>query len=64
MLGTLIQGRISIAGASISATEVALTDAFTTFERDNTVLLQLAAKNLLTGYKDAFGELDPLGRRP
>ncbi|WP_028057973.1 acyl-CoA dehydrogenase family protein [Candidatus Solirubrobacter pratensis] len=37
------------------------TDVFTTFEGDNTVLLQLAAKNLLTDYKDAFGELDPLG---
>ena len=34
---------------------------FTTFEGDNTVLLQLAAKNLLTGYRDEFGELDPLG---
>ena len=37
------------------------TDVFTTFEGDNTVLLQLCAKNLLTDYKDAFGELDPLG---
>jgi acyl-CoA oxidase len=37
------------------------TDVFTTFEGDNTVLLQLAAKNLLTDYRDAFGELDPLG---
>ena len=37
------------------------TDVFTTFEGDNIVLLQLAAKNLLTDYKDAFGELDPLG---
>jgi len=37
------------------------TDVFTTFEGDNTVLLQLAAKNLLSDYKDAFGELDPLG---
>jgi acyl-CoA oxidase len=37
------------------------TDVFTTFEGDNTVLLQLAAKNLLTDYKDQFGELDPLG---
>jgi acyl-CoA oxidase len=36
-------------------------DVFTTFEGDNTVLLQLAAKNLLTGYRDQFGELDPLG---
>jgi acyl-CoA oxidase len=37
------------------------TDVFTTFEGDNTVLLQLAAKNLLTDYRDTFGELDPLG---
>ena len=37
------------------------TDVFTTFEGDNTILLQLAAKSLLTDYKDAFGELDPLG---
>ena len=37
------------------------TDVFTTFEGDNTVLLQLCAKNLLTDYRDAFGELDPLG---
>jgi acyl-CoA oxidase len=37
------------------------TDVFTTFEGDNTILLQLAAKNLLSDYKDAFGELDPLG---
>jgi acyl-CoA oxidase len=37
------------------------TDVFTTFEGDNTVLLQLAAKNLLTDYRDQLGELDPLG---
>ena len=37
------------------------TDVFTTFEGDNTVLMQLCAKNLLTDYKDHFGELDPLG---
>jgi acyl-CoA oxidase len=37
------------------------TDVFTTFEGDNTVLLQLAAKNLLTDFRDSFGELDPLG---
>jgi acyl-CoA oxidase len=37
------------------------TDVFTTFEGDNTVLLQLAAKNLLTDFRDQFGELDPLG---
>jgi acyl-CoA oxidase len=30
------------------------TDVFTTFEGDNTVLLQLVAKSLLTGYKDQF----------
>jgi acyl-CoA oxidase len=37
------------------------TDVFTTFEGDNTVLLQLAAKNLLTDFRDQLGELDPLG---
>ena len=37
------------------------TDVFTTFEGDNTVLLQLCAKNLLTDYRDQFGELDRLG---
>ena len=36
-------------------------DVFTTFEGDNMVLLQLTAKNLLTDYRDQFGELDPLG---
>ena len=47
--------------ASRFASLKADTDVFTTFEGDNTILLQLAAKNLLTDYKDAFGELDPLG---
>jgi acyl-CoA oxidase len=37
------------------------TDVFTTFEGDNTVLLQLTGKNLLTGFRDQLGELDPLG---
>lgn len=37
------------------------TDVFTTFEGDNTVLLQLVAKGLLTGFRDHFGELDVLG---
>ncbi|MDQ2837434.1 MAG: acyl-CoA dehydrogenase family protein [Actinomycetota bacterium] len=37
------------------------TDVFTTFEGDNTVLLQLLAKELLTSYRDHFGELDVLG---
>ena len=43
------------------ATLKADTDVFTTFEGDNTVLLQLVAKGLLTDYRDAFGKLDPLG---
>lgn len=37
------------------------TDVFTTFEGDNTVLLQLVGKELLTGYRDHFGELDWFG---
>jgi acyl-CoA oxidase len=37
------------------------TDVFTTFEGDNTVLLQLVAKGLLTSYRDAFGDLDMVG---
>jgi acyl-CoA oxidase len=37
------------------------TDVFTTFEGDNTVLLQLVAKTLLTNFRDEFGELDSLG---
>ena len=37
------------------------TDVFTTFEGDNTVLLQLVAKGLLTDYAGAFGDLDTLG---
>ena len=37
------------------------TDVFTTFEGDNTVLLQLVAKGLLTGYRDEFAELGTLG---
>ena len=36
------------------------TDVFTTFEGDNTILLQLVSKSLLTGYRDHFGELGPL----
>jgi len=34
------------------------TDVFTTFEGDNTVLMQLVAKTLLTNYADDFGSLD------
>jgi len=36
-------------------------EIFTTFEGDNTVLLQLVAKSLLTGYREEFGELNPIG---
>ncbi|MFI5235205.1 MAG: acyl-CoA dehydrogenase [Gemmatimonadales bacterium] len=32
-------------------------DVYTTFEGDNTVLMQLVAKGLLTAYKQQFGEL-------
>ena len=39
------------------------TDVFTTFEGDNTVLLQLVSKGLLTSYRDHFGDLDTLGER-
>ena len=37
------------------------TDVFTTFEGDNTVLLQLVAKGLLTDYREEFGSLDTIG---
>jgi acyl-CoA oxidase len=37
------------------------TDIFTTFEGDNTVLMQLVAKSVLTDYKDDFEDLNPLG---
>ena len=37
------------------------TDVFTTFEGDNTVLLQLVAKGLLTDYRDEFSDLDQIG---
>ncbi|HET8599754.1 MAG TPA: acyl-CoA dehydrogenase [Segeticoccus sp.] len=37
------------------------TDVFTTFEGDNTVLLQLVAKGLLTHYRAMWGDLDTLG---
>ena len=37
------------------------TDVFTTFEGDNTVLLQLVAKGLISNYADDFGRLDTLG---
>ncbi|MDX1502124.1 MAG: acyl-CoA dehydrogenase [Thermoanaerobaculia bacterium] len=37
------------------------TDVFTTFEGDNTVLLQLVAKGLLSGYRKQFHDLTLLG---
>lgn len=37
------------------------TDVFTTFEGDNTVLLQLVGKGLLTGYRQEFEDLDTIG---
>ena len=36
-------------------------DVFATFEGDNTVLLQLVAKGLLTSYQEQFGDLDVRG---
>jgi acyl-CoA oxidase len=35
------------------------TDVFTTFEGDNTVLMMLVAKGLLTDFQDHFGDLNP-----
>jgi acyl-CoA oxidase len=37
------------------------TDVFTTFEGDNTILMQLVAKGRLTDLRDSFGALDQLG---
>ena len=54
-------GGLGYLRASRFAALKADTDVFTTFEGDNTVLLQLAAKNLLTDFRDQLGELDPLG---
>ncbi|WP_159942248.1 MULTISPECIES: acyl-CoA dehydrogenase [unclassified Nocardiopsis] len=36
-------------------------DIFTTFEGDNTVLMQQVTKALLTHFQDSFGDLDQLG---
>ncbi len=47
-------------GENLLPTLKADTDVFTTFEGDNTVLLQLVAKSLLTNYKDQFEDLSPL----
>jgi acyl-CoA oxidase len=45
---------------NLLATLKADTDVFTTFEGDNTVLLQLVAKGLLTNYKSDFDDLGTL----
>ena len=45
------------------ATLKADTDVFTTFEGDNTVLLQLVAKGLLTDYRESFGRARPARHR-
>jgi acyl-CoA oxidase len=37
------------------------TDVFTTFEGDNTILMQLVAKGRLTDLRDEFGALDQIG---
>ncbi|WP_048555913.1 acyl-CoA dehydrogenase family protein [Nostocoides japonicum] len=51
--GYLLENRIARIKADL--------DVFTTFEGDNTVLLQLVAKGLLTHMRDAFHELDTVG---
>ncbi|WP_298175563.1 acyl-CoA dehydrogenase [Saccharomonospora sp.] len=62
---TIQAAREACGGAGYMAENVlpslkADTDVFTTFEGDNTVLLQLVAKGLLTNYKDQFEDLSPL----
>lgn len=37
------------------------TEVYTTFEGDNTVLMQLVAKNRLSEFRKSFGEMDSLG---
>jgi acyl-CoA oxidase len=49
--GYLAENRISALKAD--------TDIYTTFEGDNTVLMQLAAKNLLSEFKDRLKEMRP-----
>lgn len=47
--GYLLSNRIAVLRADI--------DVWTTFEGDNTVLMQLLAKGLLTGYRQEFAEM-------
>ncbi|EIF00405.1 acyl-CoA dehydrogenase family protein [Saccharomonospora glauca] len=62
---TIQAAREACGGAGYMAENVlpslkADTDVFTTFEGDNTVLLQLVAKGLLTNYRLQFEDLSPL----
>jgi len=62
---TIQTGREACGGAgylaeNLLATLKADTDVFTTFEGDNTVLLQLVAKGLLTNYQSDFSDLGTL----
>ncbi|CAM3028841.1 acyl-CoA dehydrogenase [Saccharomonospora xinjiangensis] len=62
---TIQAAREACGGAGYMAENVlpslkADTDVFTTFEGDNTVLLQLVAKGLLTNYRLQFQDLSPL----
>ena len=52
--GYLVENRLPVLKAD--------TDVFTTFEGDNTVLLQLVAKELLSGYASEFGDMSTLNR--
>ena len=54
-------GGIGYLSSSGFAARKADAEIFTTFEGDNTVLLQLVAKSLLTGYREEFGDLNPIG---
>jgi acyl-CoA oxidase len=51
-------GYMSVNGLAALKADI---DPFATFEGDNNVLMQLVAKSLLTGSRDQFEELDPLG---
>jgi acyl-CoA oxidase len=52
--GYLVENRLPVLKAD--------TDVFTTFEGDNTVLLQLVAKELLSGYASDFGDMSTVTR--
>ncbi|MDX1394969.1 MAG: acyl-CoA dehydrogenase, partial [Gemmatimonadota bacterium] len=52
--GYLAENRLGALGADA--------DVFTTYEGDNTVLLQLVAKDLLTGFRHEFGDVTGVAR--